>query len=161
MPGGSKAASTPPPPIEELELCTLLVDHPSLIASAEADKAFCLLTDNLLRDICSAARQGQSLLELVSVQLPPSIAQHVLSGKYAEAKDPRATLVGMTRNLSLRGNVANPGRLGDALEDTRQRMMDAQRSGNRELARKLAQLAEALRKGDLELAARLKDSVTN
>lgn len=133
-------------------MITLLADHPSLIATAEADKAFWLLTDARLRDMYSAARAGQSFHELASVQLPPTTAAHVLSGKYAEAKDPRADLIAMTKNLDHR--KAEVG-----LVELKKSLNEAQRRGDRDLARLLAQLIEAERKGDHELVARIKDSL--
>ena len=133
-------------------MITLLADHPSLIATAEADKAFWLLTDDRLRAMYSAARAGQSFHELAPVHLPTTTAEHVLSGKYAEAKDPRAALIAMTGNLEVRKTQV--GR--NELEKT---LADAKRKGNREHARLLAQLAQAERKGDHELVARIKESL--
>ncbi|MGE0871857.1 MAG: DNA primase [Kofleriaceae bacterium] len=144
--------ATPGPPIDELELITLLADHPSLIATAEADKAFWLLTDARLQAMYSAARAGQSFLELAPEQLPPPTAQHVLSGKYAETTDPRAALIAMTRNLEVR--KAEVG-----LAELKKSVVDAGRRGDRELARRLAQLAVAERTGNHELAAKIKDSL--
>jgi len=149
---GLEPARVALPPSEEVEVITLLADHPSLIATAEADKAFWLLTDARLRDMYSAARAGQSFHELASVQLPPTTAAHVLSGKYAEAKDPRADLIAMTRNLDHR--KAEVG-----LVELKKSLNEAQRRGDRDLARLLAQLIEAERKGDHELVARIKDSL--
>jgi DNA primase len=148
------SAAGPLPPMDELEVITLLADHPSLIATAEADKAFWLLTDTRLRAMYSGAREGQPLHELVAVHLPPSTAEHVLSGKYAEAKDPRAALLAMARNLEVRKTQVGRNELNKSLAD-------AARTGNRELARRLAQLAEAERKGDHELVARIKDSLAS
>lgn len=157
----AQASGSTPPPIEEVELMTLLVDHPSLIATAEADRAFWLLTDARLRDMYSAARDGRSLLELVPVQLPPLTAQQVLSGKYAEAKDPRAALAAMTRSLELQ-------KLETEVAELKHKLADAQRRGDRETASRLgllapllAQLSDAERKGDRELAARLRASIAN
>jgi DNA primase len=138
-----------PPPMEELELITLLADHPVLIATAEADKAFWLLTDDRLRAMYSAARAGQSLLELAPVQLPPPTAKHVLSGKYA-SKDPTSSLAAMTRNLEARKvQVAR-------IEMTRD-LADAKRRGDHDLARQLTQQNIAERTGNHELATRLAD----
>ncbi len=142
------------PPIHEVEVIALLADHPHLIATVEADKAFWLLTDERLRAMYSAVREGQSFLELAQVQLPPTTAEHVLSGKYAEAKDPRAALVAMANNLDHRKSEVG-------LADLKKRMADAHRSGDRDLARRLAQLAEAERKGDHELVARIKDALSS
>jgi DNA primase len=142
------------PPIDEVELLALLADHPSLIATPEADKAFWLLTDERLRAIYTAAREGASVLELAPGKLPPSSAQHVLSGKYADAKDPRAQLVAMSSDLERRKVM-----LGQA--ELKKNLIEAQRRGDRVLARLLAQLAEAQRKGDLELASRLEDEISS
>ncbi|MBL9017096.1 MAG: DNA primase, partial [Myxococcales bacterium] len=90
--GAPAAAADVRVPLWELEVICLLADHPSLIATSEADKAFWLLTDTRLRDMYSAARDGRSLLELAPVSLPKSSAELVLSGKYAEEKDPRVKL---------------------------------------------------------------------
>jgi DNA primase len=151
-PGGGDAAPpklVAPPPMEELELITLLADHPVLIATAEADKAFWLLTDDRLRAMYSAARAGQSLLELAPVQLPPPTAKHVLSGKYA-SKDPTSSLAAMTRNLEARKvQVAR-------IEMTRD-LADAKRRGDHDLARQLTQQNIAERTGNHELATRLAD----
>ncbi|HEU4732869.1 MAG TPA: hypothetical protein VFT22_33470, partial [Kofleriaceae bacterium] len=139
-----------PPPMEELELIALLADHPLLIATAEADKAFWLLTDGRLRDMYSAARDGQSFLELAPVRLPPTTAKHVLSGKYASAKDPASSLAAMTRNLEAR-------KVGASLVELKKSLADAKRRGDHGLARELAQRAVAERRGNHELGARLVD----
>ena len=141
------------PPIDELEVICLLADHPSLIATAEADKAFWLLTDARLRDMYSAARDGQTLLELAPVQLPKPTAEYVLSGKYAETKDPRAALVKMVDGLELRSSALS--RSSMATE-----MKDANRRGDQKRASLLAQLAVAERKNDRDEVARLKDLLT-
>ncbi|HEY6175404.1 MAG TPA: DNA primase [Kofleriaceae bacterium] len=142
------AGKVAPAPTEELELVALLADHPSLIATAEADKAFWLLTDDRLRDMYSRARDGQSFLELAPVQLPPSLAKHVLSGKYALSKDPASSLAAMTRNLEAR-------KAGMGLADLRNSLADARRRGDHDLARQLAQRAVAERTGNRELADQL------
>jgi DNA primase len=146
----------PGPRTDELEVIALLADHPSLIATSEADKAFWLLTHEGLRAMYSAARAGQgqgpTLIDLAPTQLPPPSAAHVLSGKYVEAKDPSSLLAAMARNLDRR--KADVGLL-----DLKKSLAEAHRKGDRELARRLAQLAEAERKGDRELVARLKTSL--
>jgi len=154
-PGGEPTApatpkSVAPPPMDELEVIALLADHPLLIATAEADKAFWLLTDERLRAMYSAARDGQSFLELAPEQLPPTTAKHVLSGKYVAAKDPPSSLAAMTRNLESRKVEA--GRL-----ELRKSLEDARRRGDHTLARNLAQQAVAQRTGNHELATRLED----
>jgi DNA primase len=144
------AAARTVPPIDELEVICLLADHPSLIATAEADKAFWLLTDARLRDMYSAARDGQPLLELAPVQLPTSTAEYVLSGKYAETKDPRAALVKMVDGLELRSSALSRTSMNSE-------MKDANRRGDQNRARLLAQLGVAERKNDRDEVARLKD----
>ena len=151
-PGATPSPSMPP--TDELEVIALLADHPSLIATVEADKAFWLLTDARLRDMYSAARAGQPFHELVAVHLHSSTAELVLSGKYAETKDPRAALLAMAKNLEARKTTV--GR-----NDLQKQLADAGRSNNRELQRQLARLAEAERKGDHELVARIKDSLAS
>jgi hypothetical protein len=138
--------------MHELELVALLADHPALIATAQADKAFCLLTDDRLRAMYSAARDGHSFLELASVRLPPTTAKHVLSGKYALAKDPLSSLSTMTRDLeALKADVGR--------REALKRLADAKRRGDHDLARRLAQQAEAERRGDHELAVKLADEL--
>jgi hypothetical protein len=139
-----------PPPIEELELIALLADHPALIATAEADKAFWLLTDDRLRAMYSAARAGQSLLELAPVQLSPPTAKHVLSGKYA-SKDAPSSLAAMTRNLEAR-------KVQMARRELTRTLADAKRRGDHELARQLTQQNVAERTGNRELAMQLADA---
>ena len=151
--GVAKAMSAPP--MEEVEVITLLADHPSLVATAEADKAFWLLTDARLRDMYSAARErGQSLIELAPVQLPQPTAVTVLSGKYADAKDPRAVLVGQLQNLEHR-----KAELEQA--EVQQGLAQARRRGDNHRARILTQLAVAMRNGDRELVTRLRESLAS
>jgi hypothetical protein len=146
--GGSQpddvAPATPklvaPPPIDEVEVIALLADHPVLIATVEADKAFWLLTDARLRAMYSAARDGQSLLELAPAQLPSPTAKHVLSGKYASAKDPSSSLAAMMRNLESR-------KLETDRIELKKSLADARRRGDHDLARQLAQRAEAAGRG--------------
>ena len=137
------------PPTEEVEVIALLSDHPSLIATAEADKAFWLLTDARLRDMYSAARDGQPLHEHAPVLLPKSTAERVMSGKYADSKDPRADLINMTTNLALRAGKA-------PLHDTLSQLKDAERRGEKDRARLLTQLLVAERRGDRTLVESLK-----
>jgi hypothetical protein len=139
-----------PPPMDELEVISLLADHPSLIATTQADKAFWLLTDERLRAMYSAARDGKPLLELAPVQLPPTTAKLVLSGKYASATDPSSALNAMTANLEAR-------RVGVGLLELQKSLAEAKRRGDHVLARQLTQQAIAERRGDRELAMRLAD----
>jgi DNA primase len=140
--GGPPAATSPvpDPPMHEVELIALLADHPGLMATAEADKAFWLLTDARLRAMYCAARDGQSFLELAPAQLPSPTAKHVLSGKYALAKDPALSLAAMVQNLEAR--KAGAGRI-----ELKHHLADARRRGDHVRARELAQLAEAAGRG--------------
>ncbi len=139
----------------EVEVISLLTDHPSLLATAEADKVSSLLTDGRLQAMYSAARAGQSFLELASMLLPPPTAQLVLAGKYAEAKDPRATLSLMIAGLEQRSMMLDRKDLGSSLSH-------AQRGGvSPELVRLQAQLAVAQRKGDRELVEQLMAQISS
>jgi DNA primase len=164
-PDGSETAAqnpTPAGPIkavapltEELEVIQLLTDHPALIASPEADKAFWLLTDETLRAMYSAARDGQSFDELAPVHLPPSIAKSMMSGKYSDHKDPRAALMAMAHNLELRKAKLESATLQKKLSEGKRGTSD------REVARAEAQLAVARRTGDLEQAERLEAEISS
>jgi hypothetical protein len=87
-----------------------------------------------------AARDGQSFLELAPAQLPSPTAKHVLSGKYALAKDPALSLAAMVQNLEAR--KAGAGRI-----ELKHHLADARRRGDHVRARELAQLAEAAGRG--------------
>jgi DNA primase len=147
---GETAEKTPgPAPQWEVEVISLLADHPSLLATAEADKVSSLLTDPRLQAMYSAARAGQSFLELASMLLPPPTARLVLSGKYAASKDPRASLLAMVAGLEQRQAMLGQKGLESSLSA-------AKRGGvSPELVRLQAQLAVAQRKGDRELVEQL------
>ena len=122
--------------MEEVELLTLLADHPDLIASTDADKAFWLLTDERLRAMYSAARAGQPLSELLPTLASKTI-KVVLSEKKTDAnpKDPIIRLAGMVANLENRKDRMSRTAL---LEELR----TAHRTGDRELvARITAQIS--------------------
>jgi hypothetical protein len=146
-----RPSSLPPPP-DEVEVIALLADHPTLIATAEADKAFWLLTDGRLRAMYSGAREGKSFFDLASEHVSPQVASYVLSQAYVDHKDPRAELSSKVKNLEARQTEVDKAKL-------RRSLADAQRSGNRDKARLLAQLALAERRGDHEQAARLRESL--
>lgn len=87
--------------------------------------------------------------------LPPPTAQLVLSGKYAEAKDPPATLVAMVAGLEQRGHMLAQRGLESSLSA-------AKRGGvSPELVRLQAQLAVAQRKGDRELVEQLMEQISS
>lgn len=157
----SPPVSQLPPPTDEVEVLALLADHPKLIATPEADTAFWLLTDARLKAMYSAARTGQSLLELAALHLPPNSVRDVLSGKYAETVEPSLELAKMIDGLKQRSERSSFGKLGATLADTQQQLQDAQRRGDRVAATLLAQLALALRKNDHELAAKLVSEISS
>ncbi len=136
------------PPTEEVEVISLLSDHPSLIASADADKAFWLLTDETLRAMYHRAREGIPFAELVQ-DLPPQIAKHVLSGKYSDHKDPRGQLVAMMAGLEQRKQQLEHSGLARSLADARRGTTDP------DLVRLQVRLAEAQRKNDRALVEQL------
>jgi DNA primase len=154
-PGPSRGEAAPSEAIgqtDELEVIALLVDHPQLIATVEADKAFWLLTDTRLRAMYSGAREGKSFHDLAPEHLPADMVPHVLSRRYADHKDPRVELLSKVKNLEARKAEVERSQL-------RRSLADAQRSGNRDKARLLSQLGVAERQGDHELAARLRESL--
>ncbi len=97
-------ASGPPAIAHELELVALVADHPRLLATTQANKAFSLLTDDRLRDMYSAALGGASLAELAPDRLPPQAVKVILSGTYAQHPEPEAVL--NAKLLDLRAGVA-------------------------------------------------------
>jgi hypothetical protein len=97
----------------------------------------------------SAARAGQSFLELAPVQLPPPIAKHVLSSKYSGSKDPRAQLLAMIAALEQKRSLL-------AQQGLQKSLAEAKRGGSDpELVRLQTHLAVAQRKGDRELVEQL------
>ncbi|CAN5328005.1 hypothetical protein BH11MYX1_BH11MYX1_43560 [soil metagenome] len=150
QPAGSKIPLT-----EELEVIQLLTDHSSLIGSPEADKAFWLLTDETLRAMYSAAREGKSFLELVPLHLPSSIAKSVLSGKYSDHKDPPAALRALCQQLELRKSKLEQAGFQKKLADAKRG------TSNPELMRLEVQLAIARKNGDLEQAKRLEGEISS
>jgi hypothetical protein len=103
----------------------------------------------------SAARAGQSFLELASMLLPPATAQHVLSGKYSEAKDPAAQLSALLGNLDRRRAML-------AQKGLQQSLVASQRGGaDKQLASLQAQLAVAQRQGNRELVEQLEAQISS
>ena len=79
----------------------------------------------------SAALGGQALTDLAPRMLPEKAAQLVLSAKYAATENPKAQLILMLNNLQHSQTKAG-------LVQLQIRMAEAQRRGDRELARQLA-----------------------
>jgi DNA primase len=137
---------------DEIALLRLVLDHPSLIATPEADKAFWLLTDDALQAMYRQARAGTSLLELVSQS---QIAKHVLSGKHTEHKDPRAALLAMIQGLEQRQALVDAKRDLRSFSDAKRGMHD------RDDVRLQAQLAVAKKQGDQQLVVLLEAQIAS
>ncbi len=142
-----------PFPLVEIEVLTLLVDHPGLIATPEADKAFWLLTDARLRDMYSAGRAGQSMVEHATSKLPPVVAKQVLSAKYTQA-NATAQLANMIQALELRKSELDRAASSKTLSKSHHH-------GNKTVERILAQLGVAKRIGDHEQVARLEAALAS
>ncbi len=87
------------PPRHELDILAILADHPSLVQEAKALDVFSLLTDSRVRDMYSAACEGQPILH-ESNNLSPSMARSMLGGKYATLESPTNTLQSMVATLT-------------------------------------------------------------
>jgi DNA primase len=123
-------AASGPPPIDEVDLLALLADHPSLLATADANGVFSLLTDARLRDMYSAALRGGTLLDLAPTHLPASSTKTFLEGRYASASDPQRQLLEQIANL----RKAQHQRRGHDLE---RQLGEAKRRGDQHQARLL------------------------
>ncbi|HUS33183.1 MAG TPA: DNA primase [Kofleriaceae bacterium] len=139
----------------EVEVFSLLADHPSLLTTPDADRVSSLLTEPLLQAMYSAARAGQSFLELASTMLPPPTAQRVLSGKYAESKDPSAQLRALLGSLDQRASMLAQNKLEKSLSQSKRGGMDP------DFVRLQTQLAVAQRKGDRELVEQLMEQISS
>ena len=125
-----RRADLPPPPTHEVDLLGLLADHPSLLATADANGVFSLLTDERLRDMYSAALRGGTLLELAPSYLPSSATRAFLEGRYSKTADPERHLLEMIANL--RTNQRQRRR-----EDLDRQLKEASRRGDQHQARLL------------------------
>ncbi len=121
---------------DELEVIALLADHSHLLATAEANGLFSLLTDVRLRDMYSAALRGAALVELAPDALPLTAAKKVLEARYASAEHPERQLLGMLEGL----RTARHQRRSRELQ---RQLHDASRRGAQDEIRQLyAQLTE-------------------
>ncbi|MEZ4400024.1 MAG: DNA primase [Kofleriaceae bacterium] len=100
-PAPPRPAATAPVPSHELDLLALVADHPHLLATPQANKAFSLLTDERLRDMYSAARAGASLAVLAPDRLPPPAIKTLLAGTYAQHAKPESVLDAKLRELEI------------------------------------------------------------
>lgn len=137
-PRPAPAATTAPPPAEEIDVLALLADHPSLLATADANGLFSLLTDGRLRDMYSAALRGGALVELAPTYVPAS-TKTFLEGRYATASDPQRQLLSMIAGLT----EADRQRRRN---DLRVKLAEAQRRGDKHQERLLYEQVAELNK---------------
>lgn len=115
----------PAPPAHEVDLIALITDHPSLLELTENHHVGSLLTDDRLRDMYSAALRGLAPITAAPDDLPPHIAQKLLSGCFASVPDPAHTLSEVVTGLKqvrparqrlaeLQRQAEEAGRRGDA-----------------------------------------------
>ncbi len=114
-------AGAAPPPTHEVDLLALLADHPSLLATADANGVFSLLTDERLRDMYSAALRGGSLMDLAPSHLPASSTKTFLEGRYASASDPERQLLQQIANLRIVQHASRGAELDRQLGEARRR----------------------------------------
>ena len=127
-----------PAPREELEIISILADHPELLEVAEQNGVFSLLTDGRLRDMYSAARQENTLFSATET-LSPHIAKHVLQGAYANVDDPSHCLTEAV-------NVLRRSRQRLELEQLQKQANAARRRGDEGTERQLVRQILTLRK---------------
>jgi DNA primase len=132
----SAPAASGPPDGDELALLMLLSEHPSLLATADANGVFSLLTDARLRDMYSAALRGGALIELAPTHLPASSTKTFLEGRKRPSSDPERELLQMISGL----RAAQHQRRRDELS---RQLAEAKRRGDQHQARLLIdQLSE-------------------
>ncbi len=135
-----QAGETPSEPLlRELQVLAILADHPQLLELAEENDVFSLLTDERLRDMYCAARRGEPIIAALPTGGSSFIAEHVLSGAFATAKDPRRGLleaVASLRRLRKRPELA----------ELQRRAQAAKRRGDVELERELVREILSARK---------------
>jgi len=125
--------------LRELQVLAILADHPQLIELAEENDVFSLLTDERLRDMYCAARRGEPIISALPAEGSSFIAEHVLSGAFATAKDPRRGLLEAV--ASLRKVRKRP-----ELAELQRRAQAAKRRGDVELERELVREILSARK---------------
>ncbi len=91
-PRSTSPRKTTPAPREEVEILAILADHPKLMELAEQQGVFSLLTDARLRDMYSAAREGEPLMSAAPDELSPLVVKRMLASAYANVTDPSRCL---------------------------------------------------------------------
>jgi DNA primase len=113
--------SGPRPPREELDILSILADHPELMQAAEEQDVLSFLTDARLRDMYCAARQGSPMLSAAPEDIGPLIAEHVLAGTYASVEDPAHCLAEAVNRLRQRRSRSRLVQLQKQAQDARRR----------------------------------------
>src|SRR5207245_715487 len=114
----------------------------------------CLLTDDRLRAMYSAARAGRALVDVAHEHLPSEAVKNVLSGNYSQHPNAGAQLAAMVSGLERRRSGLDQAAIAKMLAVARQR-------NDRQMERLLAQLAVAEKTNDRELVARLTDEIAS
>jgi DNA primase len=110
-----------PLPAHEIELLALVADHPTLLATPQANKAFSLLTDDRLRDMYSAARAGASLAVLAPDRLPPGRGRGDPRRKLRSVAQARSLLDAKVWELEIAAKKQRSLELDRQLADAKQR----------------------------------------
>src|SRR5690606_23241152 len=110
------------PPDLEVRTLAILVDHPGLLQVAEDRDLLSLLTDSRLRDMYSAARDGQAMWWSSPTADRP-MTEKLLAGDYAKVTDPAHSLEDaiaslrrarvVHRRAELQGEIEQAQRRGD------------------------------------------------
>jgi DNA primase len=132
------AAPLRPPPQPELETLAILADHPSLLEVAEQRDLLSLLTDSRLRDMYSAAREGQAMW-WSAPSADRAMTQTILAGGYSKVADPTRCLENAISYLRRTRTTELASRLQREIEQ-------AQRRGDAERSHQLSQELWSLRK---------------
>jgi DNA primase len=138
-----------PPPDRELNVISILADHPDLLSEAEQLGVRSLLTDDRLRDMYSRRLAGQSFLDAAPADISDLVAQKVLSGEFAAVANPRRTLQEAVRALRRDRLVEEDARINRAIKDanrvgdnTRARELILKQMETRKLADELSRRPE-------------------
>jgi len=125
-----------PPPELQLDIICILAEFPELLAEAEKRNVFSYLTDMRLRDMYTAAKEGQPMLSVTS---DPGIAKALLSGAFANVTSPTHCLEEAVTTLE---SVQRKRKLAELQEQ----IEEAGRRGNSELERELIREIMLIRK---------------
>ncbi|MCP4445572.1 MAG: DNA primase [Myxococcales bacterium] len=125
-----------PPPELQLDIICILAEFPELLAEAETQDVLSYLTDMRLRDMYTAAKEGQPML---SVTDDPGIARALLSGAFAGVTSP-------SHCLSEAAGTLKSAQRKKELAGLQKKIEEAGRRGDSELERQLIREIMLLRK---------------